>query len=107
MEAAGLVEQRRDGVEHAKKVGYAHKIIKRKNRCKRRSVQRYAPKVPSVLQELFLSCRDVFKGPGTVPSPFDVQKLCRILGKFSNSIHFVVQFPFLFECFVASACMYS
>ncbi|KAJ4721307.1 Plant cysteine oxidase 2-like [Melia azedarach] len=79
MEAAGLVEQRRDGVEHAKKVGYAHKIIKRKNRCKRRSVQRYAPKVPSVLQELFLSCRDVFKGPGTVPSPFDVQKLCRIL----------------------------
>ncbi|KAF5725746.1 2-aminoethanethiol dioxygenase [Tripterygium wilfordii] len=31
------------------------------------------------LQELFHSCLDVFKGPGTVPSQSDVRTLCRIL----------------------------
>ncbi|GJY17477.1 plant cysteine oxidase 2-like protein [Tanacetum coccineum] len=31
------------------------------------------------LQRLYMSCVDVFKGVGTVPSPSDVQKLCRIL----------------------------
>lgn len=33
------------------------------------------------LQRLFLSCQEVFKGHGTVPSPNDVQKLCHILGE--------------------------
>ncbi|XP_043699246.1 plant cysteine oxidase 2-like isoform X2 [Telopea speciosissima] len=32
-----------------------------------------------VLQKLFDSCREVFKGPGTVPPPQDVQKLRKIL----------------------------
>uniref|UniRef100_A0A5B7AVD7 cysteine dioxygenase n=1 Tax=Davidia involucrata TaxID=16924 RepID=A0A5B7AVD7_DAVIN len=68
---AGLVEHRRDTV------GYVSKII-RKKRCRRRT-KRLAPSVPMTLQRLFVSCRDVFKGPGTVPSPSDVQKLCHIL----------------------------
>ncbi|KAL5837395.1 hypothetical protein ACOSQ3_014564 [Xanthoceras sorbifolium] len=76
---AGLVEQRRDGVvvERVSKVRCAHKVIKKKKF--NRKIQRSLPQVSMVLQELFLSCRDVFKGPGIVPSPFDVQRLCRIL----------------------------
>ncbi|RAL50887.1 hypothetical protein DM860_005243 [Cuscuta australis] len=31
------------------------------------------------LQRMFLMCRQVFKGPGTVPSDIDVKRLCRIL----------------------------
>ncbi|XP_022154504.1 plant cysteine oxidase 1-like isoform X2 [Momordica charantia] len=31
------------------------------------------------LQELFLSCREVFKGPGTIPLPSEVDKISRIL----------------------------
>ncbi|KAA8518369.1 hypothetical protein F0562_015748 [Nyssa sinensis] len=57
-------------------VGHAGKIMKRK--CKRRT-KRPAPKASMALQKLYVSCRDVFKGPGTVPSPNDVQKLCHIL----------------------------
>ncbi|KAL2492856.1 Plant cysteine oxidase 2 [Abeliophyllum distichum] len=35
--------------------------------------------VSMTLQRLFDSCQQVFKGPGTVPSPSDVQRLCHIL----------------------------
>ncbi|XP_044482239.1 plant cysteine oxidase 2-like [Mangifera indica] len=77
MEGA-LIERRRERVEHVNKVGYAHKPIKKKRRKTR--IQRYVkPKVPRALQELFVACRDVFKGPGTVPAPCDVNKLCKIL----------------------------
>ncbi|KAI9186389.1 hypothetical protein LWI28_016763 [Acer negundo] len=83
---AGLVEQRRDGAvvehHHVSKVRCANKHIKKKrfNRRIQRSLPPPPPpEVPMVLQELFLSCRDVFKGPGDVPAPCDVQKLCRIL----------------------------
>ncbi|KAK3198159.1 hypothetical protein Dsin_021574 [Dipteronia sinensis] len=80
---AGLVEQRRDGVvvvEHHRvsKVRCADKLIKKK-KFNRRIQRSLPPEVPMVLQELFLSCRDVFKGPGDVPAPCDVQRLCRIL----------------------------
>ncbi|TXG66393.1 hypothetical protein EZV62_007668 [Acer yangbiense] len=79
---AGLVEQRRDGVvvehHHVSKVRCANKLIKKK-RFNRRIPRSLPQEVPMVLQELFLSCRDVFKGPGDVPAPCDVQKLCRIL----------------------------
>ncbi|KAK2638274.1 hypothetical protein Ddye_026069 [Dipteronia dyeriana] len=80
---AGLVEQRRDGVvvvehHHVSKVRCANKLIKKK-KFNRRIQRSLPPEVPVVLQELFLSCRDVFKGPGDVPAPRDVQRLCRIL----------------------------
>ncbi|KAA8516893.1 hypothetical protein F0562_017289 [Nyssa sinensis] len=69
---AGLVEHRRD------KVGYVHKIILKK-KYRRRTKRPAAPLVLMPLQRLFLSCRDVFQGPGTVPAPTDVQRLCHIL----------------------------
>nr|DAD29114.1 TPA_asm: hypothetical protein HUJ06_030582 [Nelumbo nucifera] len=66
---AGFVENKRD------KVGRPNnKMIRKKKKCMR-------PKRRRVLQKLFLSCREVFKGPGTVPLPRDVQKLCHILNR--------------------------
>ncbi|CAK9160404.1 unnamed protein product [Ilex paraguariensis] len=69
---AGLVEQRRNTV------GPVTKVI-RKKKCKTKNTKRPVPAVPTALQRLYGACRDVFKGPGTVPSPSDVQKLCHIL----------------------------
>ncbi|KAL6988660.1 cysteamine dioxygenase [Sarracenia purpurea var. burkii] len=66
---AALVERRRAAD------GHIDKINKRK-RCRRRAKP---AAVPMALQRLFLSCRDVFKGPGTVPSPSDVRNLCDII----------------------------
>ncbi|KAL2250908.1 plant cysteine oxidase 1 [Sesamum indicum] len=79
IEAAGLVEE----IRRSDRVGLVDKVIKKK-RCRRKVVQirlRRSPQVdhPTTLQKLFRSCRNVFKGPGTVPSPTDVRKLCRIL----------------------------
>jgi len=68
------VERTRDRVGHVKRVGYVKKGIAKRKCCRR--VRRRA------LQELFLSCLDVFKGPGTVPPTQDVMKLRRILGTF-------------------------
>lgn len=67
--------RRSDAVDHA------DRVIKKK-RCKRkvRIVQkRPMPRISMTLQRLFESCREVFKGPGTVPSPRDVKRLCHIL----------------------------
>jgi hypothetical protein len=86
MEAA-VVERRRDRVGHVKRVGYVKKGIG-KRKCTRRIKRRPAQAVPMALQELFLSCLDVFKGPGTVPPTHDVQKLRRILGTFYIRIGF-------------------
>ncbi|XP_030453015.2 plant cysteine oxidase 2-like [Syzygium oleosum] len=79
---ARLVDQGMSGksvgqVNHTK-VGYVNRVIKRK-RCTRRIRRRRALPYPMALQDLFLACRDIFKGPGTVPAPEDVQRLCRIL----------------------------
>ncbi|KAJ9559104.1 hypothetical protein OSB04_013718 [Centaurea solstitialis] len=38
-----------------------------------------AAEISFPLQRLYASCLDVFKGVGTVPSPTEVEKLCRIL----------------------------
>ncbi|KAK7315521.1 hypothetical protein VNO77_34071 [Canavalia gladiata] len=77
----GLVQQGGDRVGHANKVGYVKRVtIKRRKPYHRRVNNKKAvSKVPKALQELFVSCRETFKGPGTVPSPQDVQKLCHIL----------------------------
>lgn len=71
------MEQGRDrAAGHVNKVGYVKRFIGKKRKPYRR-VRR--PTVSKALQELFVSCRDTFKGPGTVPSSQDVQKLCHIL----------------------------
>ncbi|KAK7380772.1 hypothetical protein VNO78_33291 [Psophocarpus tetragonolobus] len=76
-----LVEQGGDRVGHVNKVGHGKRVIvkKRKPYHHRRAHKKAVPKVPKALQELFVSCRETFKGPDTVPSPQDVQKLCHIL----------------------------
>ncbi|XP_042484356.1 plant cysteine oxidase 2-like [Macadamia integrifolia] len=66
---AGLIEKKKRG-----KVGRVRKAIKKK-RCR----TKICPSAPIVLQKLFDSCREVFKGPGTVPPPRDVQNLRQIL----------------------------
>lgn len=84
METARLVEQGRDHkvvsrVGHASKVGYhVNKAIK-KRKCGKKMKHSVPSMVPIALQQLFVSCRQVFKGPGTVPSPHDVHNLCSIL----------------------------
>uniref|UniRef100_A0A5B7AX19 cysteine dioxygenase n=1 Tax=Davidia involucrata TaxID=16924 RepID=A0A5B7AX19_DAVIN len=62
---ARLVERRTDTVGHGDEIS--------RKKCRRRT------KRPTALQRLFVSCQDVFKGPGTVPTPGDVQKLRHIL----------------------------
>ena len=79
---ASMVEQGRERVGHVNKVGYVNGVIHKRRKPYRR-VKRPVLRVPKALQELFVSCRETFKGPGTVPSPQDVQKLCRILGMIS------------------------
>lgn len=77
---SGLVDRRREsnGVKHVNKMRYMGKVMKKK-RCIERIRRPLLPAIPQALQQLFLACRDVFKGPGTVPLPCDVQKLCDIL----------------------------
>jgi cysteamine dioxygenase len=77
IEATGLVEQ----IKRSDRVGQVHKAISKKRFRRKVRVQMRRPVqvVPRTLQKLFDSCRQVFKGPGTVPCPADVQKLCHIL----------------------------
>lgn len=74
-----LVEQGSGRVVHVNKVGSVKRVIAKKRKPYRR-VKKTVPNVPKALQELFVSCREIFKGPGTVPSSQDVQQLCHILG---------------------------
>ena len=74
-----MVEQRSNRVGHMSKVQYVKRDIK-KRKC--RDIKRPVPVVPMTLQELFVACKEVFKGPGTVPLPCEVENLCRILGMF-------------------------
>ncbi|KAL5547194.1 hypothetical protein UlMin_006881 [Ulmus minor] len=79
MEGGGLVEPARNHkARQVSRVGYVRKMIEKK-KCRRRIRKVQVPKVPIRLQELFLSCKEVFKGPATVPLPQDVQRLCGIL----------------------------
>ncbi|XP_062109834.1 plant cysteine oxidase 2-like [Humulus lupulus] len=96
----GRGEVLRPMVRHVSRVGYVKKgIVKRKNgRLKRHmNTPNCCPEVPmaTLLQELFLSCCEVFKGPNTIPLPCDVTKLCQIIDKMkaedvglSSDIHF-------------------
>ncbi|KAI4348482.1 hypothetical protein L6164_009203 [Bauhinia variegata] len=75
---ARLVEKVKDRVGHISKVGYVKRVISKKKKPCRRNKQ-LVPVVPKVLQELFVSCQQVFKGFGTVPSPEEVDRLCHII----------------------------
>ncbi|KAL3534849.1 hypothetical protein ACH5RR_003310 [Cinchona calisaya] len=90
-EAAGFVKKSRD------LIGKVQDKIIRKKKCssRRKVIIRRSLQPILTLQRLFLSCQDVFKGPGTVPSPNDVQKLCHILDQMkpedvglSRDLHF-------------------
>ncbi|GMP98327.1 hypothetical protein CsSME_00046265 [Camellia sinensis var. sinensis] len=85
---ARLVDQRRD-----KNVGHVDKII-RKKKFHRRT------KRPTGLQRLFVSCKEVFRGHGIVPSPSDVQKLCHILGEFDFEITIIYLDWIFMDCSV-------
>lgn len=67
--------------------GVSKSIRKKKCYRKTNSKRKQSPPRPTStpvsfpLQRLYMSCKDVFKGIGTVPSPTDVQKLCHILGE--------------------------
>ncbi|XP_021282688.1 plant cysteine oxidase 2-like [Herrania umbratica] len=125
VEAGGLVEQRKDTMtmRHVNsKVRYVNKTIK-KLRCKKRK-RPVVPRVPRLLQELFVSCREVFKGPGNVPPPFDVDKLRSILDRMkpedvglSKNLHFFkaagavtgtprVTYTTIYQCDEFSLCIF-
>lgn len=81
---AGLVESGRDMVRHVTRVGYVRKVIRKTKRTRR--IVRPPQAVSMALQDLFMSCLDMFKGPGTVPSHQDVQKLSHIIGTYVREI---------------------
>ncbi|KAK4770122.1 hypothetical protein SAY87_030654 [Trapa incisa] len=63
------------------KVGFVSnsRVIRKKRFIRRVKVKRRSLPLPMALQELYEACRDIFKGPGTVPFPEEVQRLSRIL----------------------------
>ncbi len=74
------VERGRERIGHVNRVGYMKKVIKKRKHT--RKIKQVEKVVPVALQDLFVSCQDVFKGPGTVPAPQDVHKLCTIIGTY-------------------------
>lgn len=109
----GLVEKvGGDRVGHhvvVDKVGYVRRrvIVKRRKnnnnnnkpyiRVNKRAVSNKV--IPKTLQELFVSCRETFKGPGTVPSSQDVHRLCHILGMINSFGFFLFFFSFFSQKF--------
>lgn len=76
-------------VEHRREIGgYVNGKIIKKKKVRRRSSSTsittdttMKKELPSfTLQQLYSYCKNVFKGPGVVPPPQDVQNLCNILG---------------------------
>lgn len=51
----------------------------RKQGCSRRT-RRRVHAASTAIQRLFVACKSVFKGPGTVPEPADVEMLKLLLG---------------------------
>ncbi|GFP91791.1 2-aminoethanethiol dioxygenase [Phtheirospermum japonicum] len=73
LEAVSLVEK----FQRSETVGHVDKVIKKKRYRRKVRIQLRRP--ISTLQEVFDSCKQVFKGPSTVPCAADVQKLCHII----------------------------
>ncbi|KAJ6434021.1 hypothetical protein OIU84_017688 [Salix udensis] len=75
MKIEAMLEPRREATAHVHKAGYAKRSTKKKKKICRRAKKR----APTILQDLYVSCTEVFKGPGTVPLHHDVKRLCYIL----------------------------
>ncbi|CAN1261762.1 Plant cysteine oxidase 2 [Linum perenne] len=102
MTIEAIPEHRTDQIiRHMKRVGYAGRRVVDTKRCCKKKLKRspppphHLPSVSSLLQNLFQSCKHVFKGPATVPLPPDVNTLCRILDNMkaedvglSSKLHF-------------------
>ncbi|CAJ2637314.1 unnamed protein product [Trifolium pratense] len=74
----GLVEKNGERVRHVEKDDYVKRVIvKKRKHCHSSNVKK--PISNKALQKLFVSCKETFKGPHTVPSPKYVHKLCHIL----------------------------
>ncbi|XXG42634.1 hypothetical protein AAC387_Pa01g2862 [Persea americana] len=58
-------------------LGDGEKMIRKK--CCRRPTKHRSPS--TIVQQLYDTCREVFKGPGTVPPPCDVEKMKLVLDK--------------------------
>lgn len=87
---ASLVERGRERAGHVNKVGYVRRVIAKKKKQLYRRVRRPELSVSKTLHQLFDSCREAFKGPGTVPSPQDVQRLTHILGMMILMVFFFI-----------------
>ncbi|KAJ6763168.1 PLANT CYSTEINE OXIDASE 2 [Salix purpurea] len=74
MKIEAMLEPRREATAHVHKAGYAKRSTKKKKICRRAK-----KRAPTILQDLYVSCTEVFKGPGTVPLHHDVKRLCYIL----------------------------
>ncbi|KAG8478804.1 hypothetical protein CXB51_028690 [Gossypium anomalum] len=86
VETGGLVEQSKNNitttVKHVNnRVRYGNKTEKKNRSYKKMRREVVFPRVPDVLQQLFVSCTQIFRGPGFVPPASDVKKLCDILDK--------------------------
>lgn len=74
-----LVEKNGERVRHVEKVGYVKRVIvKKKKPYHSNKVKKHVSN--KTLQKLFVSCKETFKGPDTIPSTQHVHKLCHILG---------------------------
>lgn len=82
-EAAAAASVRRVGIGVGKG-GIRKKRCRNAKAAKRPCEVRREVPMSLQLQRLFQACRQVFKGPGTVPSQTDVEKLCQILGEWLN-----------------------
>ncbi|RWW31638.1 hypothetical protein GW17_00003726 [Ensete ventricosum] len=71
----------RNGEEEKRAAGAKRNVgrLVRKRGCSSRTRRRVQP-TSTAIQRLFLACKAVFKGPGTVPEPADVQLLQVLLG---------------------------
>lgn len=84
------MERGRERAGHVNKVGYVRRVIAKKKKQLYRRVRRPELSVSKTLHQLFDSCREAFKGPGTVPSPQDVQRLTHILGMMILMVFFFI-----------------
>nr|KJB44510.1 hypothetical protein B456_007G256700 [Gossypium raimondii] len=86
VETGGLVGQSKNNitttVKHVNnRVRYGNKTEKKNRSYKKMRREVVFPRVPDVLQQLFVSCTQIFRGPGFVPPASDVNKLCDIIDK--------------------------
>ncbi|MBA0716133.1 hypothetical protein Golax_014994 [Gossypium laxum] len=86
VETGGLVDQSKNNitttVKHVNnRVRYGNKTEKKNRSYKKMRREVVFPRVPDVLQQLFVSCTQIFRGPGFVPPASDVNNLCDIIDK--------------------------